>query len=114
VRVPDSEGVANHAVPESCVRSCSEARHEALTGVRVAQPSSRESIYLQGADAVTLVEGNRDGRAFASVRLSLRGLRDPGMHVRSLHGNREISNLTVGASLGRRPASGKSVDDPRK
>ena len=82
MRVPDSEGVANHAVPESCVRSCREAHHEALTGVRVGQPLSRERNYLQGADAVTLAEGNMDGRAFASARLSLRGLRP--WHARTL------------------------------
>src|SRR3990172_900987 len=38
------------------------------------------------------------------------------MHVRSLHGNREISSLTVGASMGWRPASGRrgaEADDER-
>src|SRR3989304_4949981 len=38
------------------------------------------------------------------------------MHVRSLHGNREISSLTVGASMGRRPVSGRRgavADDER-
>jgi hypothetical protein len=44
VRVPDSEGVANHTVPESCV-GCREAQREALTGVRVGQPSSHESHF---------------------------------------------------------------------
>ena len=82
MRVPDSEGIANHAVPELCVRSCREVRHEALTGVRVGQPSSRERNYLQGADAVTLAEGNTDGCAIASTRLSLRGLRP--WHARKL------------------------------
>jgi hypothetical protein len=82
VKVPDSEGIANHAVPESCVRSRREARHEALTGVRVGQPLSRESVYLQGADAVTFAEGNTDGHATASARLSLRGLRP--WHARTL------------------------------
>ncbi len=32
---------------------------------------------------------------------------DPGMHARSLYGNWEISSLTLGASHGRRPASGR-------
>jgi RNA-directed DNA polymerase len=44
VRVPDGEGVANHTVPESCAR-CREAPREALTGVRVGQPSSHESHF---------------------------------------------------------------------
>src|ERR1019366_7841154 len=38
------------------------------------------------------------------------------MHVSSLHGNREISSLTVGANMGRRPASGRrgaEADDVR-
>ena len=82
MRVPDSEGPANYAVPESCVRNCREARHEALTGVRVGQQLSRERNSLQGADAVTLSEGNTDGCAFASARLSLRGLRP--WHARTL------------------------------
>jgi hypothetical protein len=82
VRVPDSEGPANYAVPESCVRNCREARHEALTGVRVGQQLSRERNFLQGADAVTLSEGNTDGCAFASARMSLRGLRP--WHARTL------------------------------
>ena len=82
VKVPDSEGLANHAVPKSCVRTRREAHHEALTGVRVGQPSSRERIFLQGADAVTLAEGNTGGCAIASARASLRGLRP--WHARKL------------------------------
>jgi len=82
VRVPDSEGLANHVVPKSCVRTRREAHHEALTGVRVGQPSSRERIFLQGADAVTFAEGNMVRRVIASARLSLRGLRP--WHARML------------------------------
>ena len=44
MRVPDSEGVANHTVPESCVR-CRKAPREALTEVRVGQPLSHESHF---------------------------------------------------------------------
>jgi hypothetical protein len=82
VRVPDSEGIANHAVPESCVRSCREAHHEALTGVRVGQPLSRERNSVLGAHAVTLAEGNTDGCVSASARLPWRGLRP--WHARTL------------------------------
>jgi hypothetical protein len=82
VRVPDSEGLANHAVPESCVRTRREAHHEALTGVRVGQPLSRESKFILGAHAVTLAEGNTDGCDSASARLPWRGLRP--WHARKL------------------------------
>jgi hypothetical protein len=82
VRVPDSEGIANHAVPESCVRSRREAHHEALTGVRVGQPLSRENNLFLGADAVTRAEGKTGGRATASAQPARRGLRP--WHARTL------------------------------
>jgi hypothetical protein len=56
-----------------------------LRGRRALGPpllSSRESDFSQGADAVSLVEGNTGGRASASVRPALRGLRP--WHVRTL------------------------------
>jgi hypothetical protein len=47
VQVPYSKEVAIHIVPESCA-AVREARCEALTGVRVGQPSSREmEIYIR-------------------------------------------------------------------
>ena len=58
--------IATHTVPESCV-VCREAQREALTEARVDQPLSRESDYLQGADAVSDAEGNMDRRVIASV-----------------------------------------------
>jgi len=82
VKVLNSKGPANHTGPESCVRKRREARHEALTGVRVGQPLSRERNFLLGADAVTLSEGYTDGRAIASARLPRRGLRP--WHARTL------------------------------
>jgi hypothetical protein len=75
VEVPDSKGVAHHAVPESCVRKRREARHEALTGVCAGQPLSRERIVIQDADAVQSAEGYTDRRAMASAGLVLRGRR---------------------------------------
>jgi hypothetical protein len=92
VRVPDGEGIANHTVPESCV-VCREAQHEALTGVRVGQPSSHESHVLRGADAVTEAEGNTDRRARASTCLTSRGLRP--WHARTLFA-REPGDLSFG------------------
>jgi hypothetical protein len=82
VKVLCSKGLANRTGPESCVRSGREARHEALTGVRVGQPLSRERFEILGAHAVMLAEGNTDGCAIASARLPWRGLRP--WHARTL------------------------------
>ena len=82
MKVLNGKGLANRTVPESCVRTRREAHHEALTGVRVGQPLSRESNLVLGAHAVTLVEGNTDGCASASARLPWRGLRP--WHARTL------------------------------
>jgi hypothetical protein len=82
VKVLNSKGVANHTGPESCVRRRREAHHEALTGVRVGQPLSRERDIVLGADAVTMSEGYTARRAIASARLPRRGLRP--WHARKL------------------------------
>jgi hypothetical protein len=92
VRVPDSEGVANHAVPESC-EGCRQAPREALTGVRVAQPLSRESYLFPGAHAVIEAEGNTDRRDRASTCPARRGLRP--WHARTLL-VREPGDLSFG------------------
>lgn len=107
------EGVAIHIGPESCVtyqrpgtRSASskaEVRREALTGERAGQPLSRERIN-RGADAVQIAEGNTVERV---MRVLCRpcAVADPGMHGRSLCGNREIfgsaaNGLTSGPHRG--------------
>ena len=41
MQVPDNKDVANHVVPESCAAH-REVRREALTGVRIGQPLSRD------------------------------------------------------------------------
>ncbi len=70
-----SEGIANHTDPESCVVH-REVQGEALTGETVGQPLSRESdTSVQGADAVSVAEGNTDEHVIASACLALRGLR---------------------------------------
>jgi hypothetical protein len=81
VQVPHSEDIASYTVPESCV-AYREVRREALTGVRTGQPLSRESFNVQGADAVSVAEGNTVQSAIASSVLALRGLRT--WHVRTL------------------------------
>jgi hypothetical protein len=81
VKVRRSEGVANHTGPEPCA-DIREDIGEASAGERIGQPSSRERDYPQGADAVSLAEGNMVGHASASVLPILRGLRP--WHVRTL------------------------------
>ena len=82
MKVLNSKGLANRTVPESCVRSGREAHHEALTGVRVGQPWSRENNLFLGAHAVIRAEGNTVGCASASARSTWRGLRP--WHARTL------------------------------
>ena len=105
MQVPDSKDVASHAVPESCADH-REVRREALTGVRAGQPLSRESPRSR---VPTMFKRRKAtwGRAPSQVRLQPGVVEDPGMCARSLSGNREISSLTAGACLGRRPASGR-------
>jgi hypothetical protein len=59
-----------------------EVRREALTGVQVGQPLSREIKILQGADAFTPAEGNTDRRVTSSAWTALRGQRP--WHARTL------------------------------
>ena len=51
MEVPHSKDLASHADLESCAAH-REVRREALTEARTGQPSSRESVYFSGADAV--------------------------------------------------------------
>ena len=81
MQVPDSEVLAKHAVPESCVAH-REVRGEALTGVRIGQPLSRDSLISPGADAVQVAQGNMSEHAIASVQMTRRGRRP--WHVRTL------------------------------
>ena len=67
MKVSDSERIANPTGPESCVAH-REVRDEALTGEPAGQPLSRESFKLvQGADAVSVAEGDLDRRVIASA-----------------------------------------------
>jgi hypothetical protein len=81
VRVRRNEGVATHIDPKPCA-GIREGVGEASAGERIGQPLSRESEIPQGADAVSLAEGNTGGQVSASVRPTLRGLRP--WHVRTL------------------------------
>jgi len=81
VRVRRDEGVAIRIGPERCA-GIREDVGEASAGERIGQPLSRESVLAWGADAVSVAEGNTVGRASASARSTLRGLRP--WHVRKL------------------------------
>jgi len=81
VRVPYSEGVANHTDPLSCVGH-REVPGEALAGESIGQPLSRESRSTRDADAVLAAEGNMDGRDIARSGPIPRGQRP--WHVRTL------------------------------
>jgi hypothetical protein len=105
VQVPHSKGVAHHVGPESCGLH-REVQLEALTGVRAGQPLNRVRNSIRVPTSSDSRKATRTGASSqAPVRPSV--VVDPGMHARSLYGNREISSLTVGASRGRRPASGR-------
>jgi hypothetical protein len=81
VQVPDNKDIANHVVPESCA-SDREVRREALTGVRIGQPLSRDRNVVPGAHAVPKAEGNTSGCVSASAKTTRRGRRP--WHVRTL------------------------------
>jgi transposase len=66
VKVPYDEGVANHIGPESCTGG-REVVREALTGVRVGQPLSDETLLNRSAHAIQSAEGNMVRCAFASA-----------------------------------------------
>lgn len=74
MRVRHDEGLAIHVDPKPCI-GVREGGGEASAGESVGQPLSRESDISRDADAVSLVEGNTDGCAIASIRLIPRGLR---------------------------------------
>jgi len=82
VKVLCSKGLANRTGPELCVRSCREARHEALTGVRAGQPSSRDSKLSWVPTLLRLRKAIRSG-ALMRVSESTRRGRRP-WHARTL------------------------------
>ena len=93
MQVSCDEGVAIHIGPESCAVA-REGLGEALTGGRIGQPLSRERFLFWVPTPCRSWKAIRLG---ASSRAPGRPgvVREPGMCRRSLHGNREISRLTV-------------------
>jgi hypothetical protein len=74
VQVHHDERVAICIDPESCVVA-REGHGEALTGDDIGQPLNLVMNIVPGADALSNVEGNTDGGAFASLRTARRGRR---------------------------------------
>ena len=94
MQVHYDEGVAIHIGPESCAVA-REGFGEALTGGRIGQPSSRESLIFSDADVVRITEGNM-GSAITRASAQSGVVEDPGMCRSSLRGNREVSLSTCG------------------
>jgi hypothetical protein len=93
VEVHHDEGVANRIGPESCAVA-REGFGEALTGECIGQPLSRERVLFWVPTPCIRRKAIRLG---ASSRGPGRPgvVRDPGMCIRSLRGNREVSRLAV-------------------
>lgn len=92
MKVPNDEELANHIVPESCA-AYREVRREALTGVHIGQPLSREMDIPRVPTPCLWCKATRMG-AYSRVPTRLGVVIEPGMCAHSLHGNREISGLT--------------------
>ena len=95
MQVHYDEGVAIHIGPESCAVA-REGLSEALTGERIGQPSSRESLILPDADVVRITEGNM-GSAITRALTQSGVVEDP-EHVRKLFA-REPGGLGFGRRL---------------
>ena len=105
------EGIANHIDPEPCV-GIREDVGEASAGGRAGQPLSRDRKLIPGADTVCVVEGNMSKSANASTWVT-GVVGEPGMHARSMRGNREISRSAEG-SIGLTVRDGKARSRSRR
>lgn len=102
MQVPYDEGVAIHIGPESCAGS-REAACEALTGVCIGQPLSGERLLNRSVDAFQSAEDNTDRRAMRAPTGSAPSV-DPGMYIRLLFGNREVSLSLLAGRVSSRTA----------
>lgn len=109
VRVQDSEGVANHAGPESCAGR-RKAAGEALTGGRVGRVLSRERKSKTSG-----CPGRVSSRRQHPRRRHREALRNPArsetpcMHGGTLLGNREVPRLLVAEGATGRIGKSKDV-----
>lgn len=94
MRVSDSEGVANHAGPESW-RAGRETRLQALTGERAGRVLSNESSWFGVLTAFPCSEGNTGLAAHCEARPDPAESKTPCTHGNTLHGTREIQALTL-------------------
>ena len=107
VQVHDDEGVANRIGPKPCA-GIREGVGEASAGERAGQPLSYEILILPGCRRISgFRKAIRVMRDIASA--SRPGVvEDPGMHGRSLHGNREISCSATALGLAARIGKARS------
>jgi len=113
MEVSYSEGLANHAGPESCVGVRKDAG-EALTGVRTGWVLSREihapprGGLLRGADAVEKSGRQHSRRRSGETLRNPARSQTPGMYASTSRGNREIPLASAIARWAER--IGKSKD----
>jgi RNA-directed DNA polymerase len=96
MRESDTEGVATHGGPESCV-GVREGVGEAWTGVRVGRPLSREIKAIGVPTLLTGAEGNTAGSVIRELPVGPARSKNPGMHGISRRENREVPRSPVPA-----------------
>jgi hypothetical protein len=101
VQVSDSEGVANHAGPESCAGFGNGVR-EALTGECAGRVLSPEIGLFLGADALRTRGRQQRLHRYGKVQPHPAGSETPGMHGNIVCGTREALHLAW--SIAPRPA----------
>ena len=105
MRVRHDKGVANHIDPEPCA-GIREDVGEASVGEHAGQPLSRERYEFRMPTPLDWRKATWMG-ATSQVPTRSGVVVDPGMHGRSLYGNREISGSAM-ASLEGMVRSGKA------
>ena len=96
MRESDTEGVAIHGGPESCA-GVREGVGEALTGVRVGRPLSREIKVIGVPTLLTEAEGNTVGSVIRELSVGPARSKNPCMHGISRRENREVPRAPVPA-----------------
>src|SRR5262249_32285605 len=92
-QVAGSEGLANHAGPESCASLGNEVR-EAVTGERAGRVWSPESGQVLGADVLRTRGRPQWACHYGKADPHLAGSKTPGRHGNIVCGTREALRLT--------------------